>query len=214
MTYRILDSVGNTVAVFVHVPRTGGTFVREILYKYKFRTEIINHCHDSLETALDGVPKDVFSFTFIRHPVTWYPSRFAYCVESKWSDDGPFPELFRHFQAETLRGFVGNVQRLFPAGYLLGLFDRSCRCEKKEASFVGRYETLHSDLYRILLRLGLNTHSTHQSKLVNASVNKVPLDDETANLIRWFERRAIEEWYPWTIDYSNEHSNSSHQTGG
>jgi hypothetical protein len=212
MTYRILDSAGDLAAVFVHVPRTGGTFIRDIIHRYGFRTEIINHSHDSLEIALDSAPEDVFSFTFIRHPITWYPSRFAYCVENNWPDDGPFPELFWHFRAEALGGFVRNVQRLFPAGYLLGLFDRSCCSMRKEVSFVGRYETLHSDLYRVLLRLGVKAIPTHKLDRINVGKDKCSLDDGTANLIRWFERRTIEEWYPWTI--SNEHSNSFRQTGG
>lgn len=79
--------------LFIHLPRTGGTFIRE----YAKRTKLINYYanykqrdgHQSARLTKD--PEKYFSFGLVRNPFDWYVSQYFYLSrEGKELETGIF----------------------------------------------------------------------------------------------------------------------------
>lgn len=74
-----------TKSVFIHIPRTGGTWVRCILKNAGLRNGEtgrgedygVKTIHHSIGEAADWIPEGYKTFSFIRHPVTYLKSRWA-----------------------------------------------------------------------------------------------------------------------------------------
>ena len=93
-----------------------------------------------------AAPKDIFlpdkfRFCFVRHPLTWYQSQWAFHTVRKWRGNGEFVRLFRsdHFNefvhkcTESRPGLVSAIYKKYDA-----------------VSFVGKYESLAADLVKAL----------------------------------------------------------------
>lgn len=139
-------------ARFLHVPKTGGTWVRQALAA---------GCPAAQTFYLDGSGHtrwfetpgaDKFTFAFVRHPLAWWRSfwRFhqgparRYVVSHRicrecWSDD------FDEFVANVVRTSPGDYGRLIE--FYLGPVG-AC------VDFVGRQERLLDDLLRALAMAG------------------------------------------------------------
>ncbi len=77
---------------FLHVPKTGGNWASAV-----FRTL----CPDArqmakIHTPLKAAPgKDVFTFAFVRHPLTWYQSYFSYKLRKGWDPKNDWDHIVR-----------------------------------------------------------------------------------------------------------------------
>lgn len=115
-------------SVFVHVPRTGGMWVRALACRLGFvvmesRDDFWNHaCHADLPVALRAMP----SFACVRHPLMWARSRWAHslainaCQECRFRGvHAEFDALVRPTLADTLREILttspGLVGKTFTA---------------------------------------------------------------------------------------------------
>lgn len=152
-------------ALFIHVPKTGGTFVRAALQASgipcretgPFEVED----HYGIDEVRAAHPDDLvgrLSFGFVRHPVTWLKSRWAWGVlsgfasamqtnpaaarhwmASCWSND------FSEFVEQTLERQPGIAGRTMLAmlGWWTNPVDR-----------IGKYESLEADLLAIFAGIG------------------------------------------------------------
>jgi hypothetical protein len=94
-------------AVFLHIPKTGGSWVRKVLYDNDLVVCSFSHEHADLERVLnlsghypgDFIKKSLkirsnierkvrnaYKFAFIRHPVSWYVSTWRYMESIQWHD--------------------------------------------------------------------------------------------------------------------------------
>ena len=152
--------------LFLHVPKTGGNWVSEVLESSDLVFAHVGGKHAGpaqlapLEQLLhvphryDRTNRPLFRFCFVRHPLRWYESWFRMCVARGWpqwaADDevwNPSVEL-NGLGADTFNGFIENVLRERP-GFLSGLYD----CYTKDAHFVGRQEHMAEDLLIVLTYL-------------------------------------------------------------
>jgi len=137
-------------AVFVHIPKTGGTWVTSVLRDAGLAQCRIAHKHADLEHLRDswkhyptqllkrtlwfgpGVQRRIrrgVKFCFVRHPIRWYESYFRYMKGLGWPSFGglstsrwhPNAELF-DLSDETLEGFMRNVLDRCP-GYLARMYE-------------------------------------------------------------------------------------------
>lgn len=73
-------------ALFVHVPKTGGTWVRRAIAAAGIRAEESGpfdvHDHYGLLDLPSYLVADRFTFGYVRHPVSWVQSRWAWAVRS------------------------------------------------------------------------------------------------------------------------------------
>ncbi len=168
-----------TDAVFLHIPKTGGMWVRKVLedldlVQCRFSSkhadmERVLHCAKHypgryLQAVAKAGPlwqhrvRRAFKFCFIRHPLAWYESYWAYMCGRGWNQWGknslglsrwhPTAEL-DDLGAPDFDRFVRNVMDKSP-GYVSRMYGWYAT---PEIDFVGRQECLADDLVKVLRRL-------------------------------------------------------------
>lgn len=142
-------------SVFLHVPKAGGTWVREVLKNTNLvQGELISKSSDeSTEGKMRSwhcVPQDksVFNnkyiFCFVRHPLTWYQSHWAHRTRNgSWNKGN---RLDAKCQDDEFNEFILKVIEEFPQGYLHWLYG----FYTQHAHFVGKVENLQQDLIKAL----------------------------------------------------------------
>jgi hypothetical protein len=137
-------------AVFVHIPKTGGTWVTDVLRDQGLVRCRIAHKHADLEhlrecwkhyptqllkrtlqhgPGVAGRVRRGTKFCFVRHPIRWYESYFRFMKGLNWRHFGglstsqwhPNAELF-DLGADSIDGFMRNVLDHSP-GYVSKMYD-------------------------------------------------------------------------------------------
>lgn len=151
-------------AVFVHVPRTGGTFVTKVLRELHVAGEPIGLKHD----CPGVVPFDmgVSHFVFVRHPYELMKSTYGWLIAKRW---GPWPKekegRWWHPWSEITKGcdeVKGSFSRWLQwvleerTGYVTRLYSKFAGWP---CSVVGKTESLEHDLVNMLGMVGVSTGS-------------------------------------------------------
>ena len=123
MTVRLANSV------FVHVPRTGGMWLREVARSLGLDRQILHGDLDS-HLAYQDLPKEwdvhrLKPFSFIRHPMLWARSRWTHAMELQvhtngrhFGIHGVFDRCVRMTFAATLRCILRNEPGLVSRTFL------------------------------------------------------------------------------------------------
>ena len=154
--------------VFLHVPKTGGTWVK---------AAVANAGIDFEEYVVDGdihgdlsyCPcRDRFVFGFVREPLGLYQ---AYWRFKDHGGMGRAQSVRHECAAPTFDGFVENVLQNEP-GWCSRMFeDYVGRTTEEEIDFVGRFESLADDLVRALrmTSVSFDHRAIHATPPVNVS---------------------------------------------
>ena len=169
-------------SVFLHVPKTGGKWVAQVLDRCGLVRRRITRPNKHIDARavlallrqrrrlpdlcrrLVGRPPAPrpFVFCFVRHPVSWYESWFKYMSQPErnwrpWSRD-PYGRVWHPCAAldglgsHDFNTFVRNVIRHRP-GYVTEMYRLY---DQPGVDFIGKQETLCDDLIAVLRRLGLD----------------------------------------------------------
>lgn len=152
--------------LFIHVQKTGGMTVREVLY----RCNPVGHESGDAEgerhfglpelrARHPGIENGRLSFGFVRHPVDWLISRWTFAVASG------FPIHVRHrgsaaqvwmasCWSESFDIFIDKYLERYPGIATQTMFQKLGLWSDKPADRVGRTEFLLSDLASILEQAG------------------------------------------------------------
>lgn len=170
--------------LFLHVPKTGGNWVRDVLEANDLVFAHLGGKHAGptqlaplrrllqIPDRYDRPNRPLFSFCFVRHPLAWYESWFRMNVARgwpEWSSDAdawnPSCDL-NGFGAPTFNGFIEHVMSRRP-GFLSGLYQSYAA----GADFVGRQESMVDDLISVLgfLRAPFDERSLRRRARVNVS---------------------------------------------
>lgn len=133
-------------SVFLHIPKTAGMFVRAVFDACGIAYEELGHQHAHFPQILQGKPKEFFEkrflFTFVRHPLTWYQSRWAFRVKKGWITAHP---IDFYCASNDFRTFVRNVLAYEPTGW----YSRECRTfidsAPRKLDFIGHSENALED---------------------------------------------------------------------
>lgn len=124
--------------IFFHIPKAGGTWVRNAL---KYSTNVL------VEINKHPVPKDClyignFTFCHVRHPLSWYRSYFDYKQRVGWRFDKGLDTL----KSDTFDEFIERVIKEAP-GHLTKMYERR---QVGSMVFVGKFENLREDTVKAL----------------------------------------------------------------
>jgi hypothetical protein len=192
-------------SVFLHVPKAGGTWVRAALHNTGLvRDELVSKFPDeSTEGKMRSwhcVPRDIDAFEdkmvfcFVRHPLTWYQSHWAFRQrKNNWNSGNKLDALC---ESSNFNDFINNVVENFPNGYLHWLYT----FYTQHASFVGKMENLEQDLINALFLAGEDFKA---DDIINTPKKNV-MPDEYIRRTRYspdnflkminLEQQAIEEY--------------------
>ena len=114
---------------FIHIPKTGGTSLREVLLKSD-GTEYVSKSHNHIG-KFENI-KDYFIFCMVRNPFTRLASAYYHDVRNNG---------FKTFE-KFINSIYKNDYLYFPQSY----FIQNGSTEDKKISFIGRYENFINDV--------------------------------------------------------------------
>lgn len=135
--------------VFTHLPKTGGTWVRQAMRDAGIPC-FEGAWHVTPGEVLPVLP-DRYSFTFVRHPVTWWRSWWAHTAAhgiSAWPED-PFRPAISRFTDVSYAEFMTRM-----LGDVPGQYSRIVDRYTDGVTRTGRTERLAEDLPAILGEAG------------------------------------------------------------
>ncbi len=186
---------------FMHIPKTGGTWVTEALRVAGVPTELLLRRSKAVSTghadlAATSDYGDRYTFAFVRHPLDWWRSFWAYRMRTGWQPDHPIDSRasspdFDEFIRQVLRHLDGRQAKIF--GRYIGPSDAPI-------SFIGRFESLTDDLVHALTEAGerFDEASLRAHPPSNVSdYDRFPatFDPELARRLAQSEHPIIERFY-------------------
>ncbi len=178
---------------FLHVPKTGGNWVAAVLREQFPDAQRMPKIHTSRQSAPQP---ELFTFAFVRHPLSWYQSYFSYKQRKGWDPNNNWDDIVR---CDSFPEFLETALEKTPR-YYSKLLKRFVGPASDEIDFVGRFETLTEDLIRALDLAGeqFDAEKIRGSTAVNQSnYQQHPADynDDLARRVLDVEAEVIERFY-------------------
>jgi len=133
-------------SLFLHIPKTGGQFVRQAFKSCGIKYTEIAGEHDHFPYLLKFKDKQFwqnkFIFAFVRHPLSWYQSRWAFRVKYGWKVQH---ELDFNCFSNNFETFCRNSAKYRPNGWVSWEYKIYIEQCPKPCDFVGKTENLIND---------------------------------------------------------------------
>ena len=180
---------------FLHLPKTGGAWVSEALTRAGVAVVPVDLMggHADLERC-PGKP--LFTFAFVRHPLSWWRSYWGYRMRTGWEPNEP---LDATCASDDFQQFLGAALSAFP-GYYARLLVRYVGGPGRAIDFVGRFERLTEDLIEGLLLGGesFDVEAVRSTAPVNATdyrEHRAEYSPELRSGVLKAEKYVIERFY-------------------
>ena len=182
-------------SVFYHIPKTGGTWVRQAIKNAGIPTVELGDSPDpgvnkhNRFVSVDTMGR--FTFAFVRHPLDWYVSFWSYRMRTGWKDE----DCLDPYMSKDFEEFMHGVLRNLP-GQLSRRFEKYVGPPPGVLDFVGRQENLAEDLIRAVRSAG---EEFDEGKIlgtppVNVSVNRPGYSSDLL-------RAVLESEYPAMVRF-------------
>ncbi len=198
--------------MFYHIPKTGGLWVEKAMQAAGLLCEPCQEVggHPWALTGRHATPDGVaeadrFSFAFVRHPLTWYRSFWAYRMMlrnfSPNRDGARFPP--DACWTEPFERFVQLCLEMYPEGWVGSLYRCYLGPDGNQLDYVGRQEHLADDLVEALRLAGETfdeaqlraTPRRNRSASMPRFAGQLGLSEETTQRVLECERWVIERYY-------------------
>lgn len=149
--------------VFAHLPKTGGQHIRKVINELGITSrEVCKHHAASAALPKEGINLPIL--ISIRHPVTWYQSRWYHRVRIGWM---PMHPVDWDCASNDFNKFVENMMDYDPNGRLTSLIQLFLRKTPiKQVEHVIKNEYLSGELYLFLKKMGYD--------VTREQINNVP----------------------------------------
>ncbi len=156
---------------YVHIPKTGGTSISQVLRVQPNTTNPAGH--DSLR-ILEYNMMEYFKFTFVRNPFTRIAS--AYFHETRKTQHMSFEHFLKNANAYDL-WFLNQ-----------SYYTHQIDSNDKEMTFIGRYENFKEDTDYVFNKLNIKEDIPH--------INRNPIYEKHPNLNqhKYYKYLYSEEW--------------------
>jgi len=155
--------------VFLHIPKTGGVWATHAL-KQVADIQMLGDQHNQFPALLELRPQswfdDRFIFTMIRHPISWYQSRWAFRVKHGWRMEHP---LDYHCASNDFHHFVENMLNFKPDGWVSWMYNSYIEQVPGGIDYVARLENGVDDLHTALTKAGVEHKKEQLSRLNRAN---------------------------------------------
>lgn len=164
-------------AVFLHIPKTGGNWIMEVLRRKKVIKRTWEEKHADYNRFLiienELAKMKPFIFCFVRNPLTWYESWWKYMLMEprqfrSWASrpfhpctplDGCGDDDFNKFVEKCIVKRPGFVSEMFSQF-------------TKQAMFIGKQETLGLDLVEVFDRLKIKHNKQRISEIEPINISE------------------------------------------
>ena len=167
---------------FVHIPRTGGLWLGEVVRVLGLRCQVFKGDIDShLEwSQLPDNWKALTAFSFVRHPLAWLKSRWSHALEINACPDYRHYGVHRLFD-ECVRPTLTDTVRVI-LDRCPGLVTHTYTRMLDGVSYLARTEDLPEAAWQILYHLeGVSEQSRSQ-------VLSIPPINSTTTLLHWRDK--------------------------
>jgi hypothetical protein len=186
-------------ALLLLVPKTGTTWIRDMGSRSGLEVASVGdpvfECHD----PLGFFDRSAYRFigAFVRSPISWYRSYWAYRRERGWQRQYP---LDRHCASEDFEAFIRRAVTILP-GALDKIFALYVGPKEGPIDFIGRQESLAEDFRRFLHLAGedVDTAALAPVHRVNATSARRDYAEELKELITLSEWETMER-FGYTAD--------------
>lgn len=178
---------------FLHVPKTGGNWISSVLRKQFPMAQSMPKIHTTRKSA----PRpDLFTFSFVRHPLTWYQSYFSYKQRKGWQPENDWDKVVRR---DLFTDFIEAAIAHTPA-YYSKLLRRFVGKAGDEVDFIGRFESLTEDLIHALELAGeeFDADMIRHTPPVNQShydLHPAVYPEDLARRVLDVEAEAVQRFY-------------------
>ena len=153
--------------VFLHIPKTGGVWATHAM-RQVVPIEMLGDQHNHFPSLLVNSTlteewfREKFIFTMVRHPISWYQSRWAFRVKHGWRMEHP---LDYHCASNDFHQFVENALEFKPDGWVSWLYNTFIESVPGGIDYVCKLESGVDDLHTALLRSGVQHEKSTLSNL-------------------------------------------------
>lgn len=142
-------------SLFLHNAKTGGMWVRHIYKVNHIPHEEIGQEHSHFPALFNFRSKEEFQkrfiYTFIRHPLSWYQSRWAFRLKYGWKADHP---LDYNCASNNFLRFVENCLEYKPTGWVTYEYKNYIDNVPWGINYVGKIENIVEDSITIMKMAG------------------------------------------------------------
>jgi hypothetical protein len=190
---RFMATCGTDSLLFIHVPKTAGTWVAKAMEAAGLCPEPEGGSEHPFFHELDR--RNRFSFAFVRDPLHWWGS------EWKFRRNHHYRDLVNHPYDRWLDlGFDEFVERVTEhcPGFLSQTYDKHIGTIEDSVDFIGRYENLVDDLVKALRLAGeeFDESAVRGLSSTNESGDAVWLYPEQLRPLMEAEKPAYQRFYP------------------
>lgn len=175
-------------ALLLLAPKTGSTWIREKVRQLDLDVVNIGDSNMRDHDFLDYYDRSQFRYigAFVRDPLEWYRSYWAYRMERGWRPQYP---LDQHCQSDDFEMFVRNAFSILP-GALSNIYSSYVGHPADEIHFIGRQEQLADDFASFLRLIGevVDESVLRSGARVNATTIRPDYSSELKELI------TLSEW--------------------
>lgn len=192
-------------SLFIHIPKTGGWFIRYAFRDSNIAVEEVGSEHAYFPYLMQNKNEQFFAerkiFAFIRHPISWYQSRWAFRLKTGWCHTHP---LDYNCASNDFKTFVSKCLEYEPTGWVTREYGIRIDTTPKPIDFVGRTEFIREDLLTFASMSGEPiSQQTVQNlpRVNNADLDKKPsshwavYDESLFNRVMEVESGIIKRFY-------------------